>query len=71
MAVDASTLTTAAAAAETAMNALLDAKAAPATVTLEQAISLSTAARTALDALTTAHTDFQNDAQNQGGSALL
>lgn len=70
MAVDVSALSTAATAAETAMNALLAAKDAPATVTLEQAATLSTAARTALDDLTAAHQAFQNDCSNAGGTGL-
>jgi hypothetical protein len=70
MAVSKTALSDAATAAESAMNALLAAKAAPSTLTLEAALALSTDARTALDTLTQAHQDFQNDCVTQGGTNL-
>lgn len=70
MAVSATALSAAAAAAESTMNALLAAKAAPSGVTLEQSLTLVTAARTALDELTSAHQSFQNDCANEGGPNL-
>lgn len=71
MAVSATDLKAAADAAETAFNALLAAKDAPSTKTLEQAQALSTDARTALDALQAAHQAFQNDCNNAGGTNLV
>jgi hypothetical protein len=61
MAVSATTLRDAAAAVETKVNALLAAKEAPSTVTLEAAQTLVSEARTAIDELTSAHQQLQND----------
>jgi hypothetical protein len=70
MAVDATNLRDAAALVETTMNALIAAKAAPNTVTLEAATTLAVDARTAIDALTSEHQALQNECLNQGGTSL-